>query len=43
MTPIAQTSLEGELIWGLGLGLEEVGKAYTGFPCPVFLKISGAM
>ena len=44
---MAQTSLEE--ITGVSVGLEIIGVRlgreipYTGFPCPDFLKISGAM
>ena len=35
----------GVLVVGFGrlFGVGEGGKSYTGFPCPDFLKISGAM
>lgn len=41
MTPIAQMSLchRSEMDEWIGVGKG----AYTGLPCPVFLKISGAM
>ena len=47
---MAQTSLVGGLVLVLkiiGVRMEDMGRewggSYTGFPCPDFLKISGAM